>query len=69
LPALSPCDSLNVSFAPYVGPARALILGPARNTMRDVNRTLIEALRQSRKQIVCQVVEMRGSTPRKADCP
>ncbi len=34
--------------------------------MRDVVRQLIEALRQDRELIVCQVVETRGSTPQKA---
>ena len=67
MPGLSPRDSLNLSFAPYIGPARALIFRPAKNTMRDVIRTLIEALRQDREQIPGQVVEARGSTPQKAD--
>jgi xanthine dehydrogenase accessory factor len=34
--------------------------------MRDVLRTLIEALEQGREQIFCQVVETKGSTPQKA---
>ena len=34
--------------------------------MRDVVRQLIGALEQGREQIVCQVVETRGSTPQKA---
>jgi xanthine dehydrogenase accessory factor len=34
--------------------------------MRDVVRKLIEALEQNREQILCQVVETRGSTPQKA---
>jgi hypothetical protein len=35
--------------------------------MRDVIRTLIEALRQDREQIVCRVIEARGSTPQKVN--
>jgi xanthine dehydrogenase accessory factor len=34
--------------------------------MRETLRTLIEHLEQDREQIVCQVVETRGSTPQKA---
>jgi len=34
--------------------------------MRDVLRTLIEALEGGREQIFCQVVETKGSTPQKA---
>ena len=34
--------------------------------MRDVLRTLIEALEEGREQIFCQVVETKGSTPQKA---
>ena len=34
--------------------------------MRDVLRSLIEALEQDRELILCQVVETRGSTPQKA---
>jgi xanthine dehydrogenase accessory factor len=34
--------------------------------MRDVVRHLIRALEQNREQILCQVVETRGSTPQKA---
>ena len=34
--------------------------------MRDVLRALIEALEAGREQILCQVVETRGSTPQKA---
>jgi xanthine dehydrogenase accessory factor len=34
--------------------------------MRETLRTLIERLAQDREQIVCQVVETRGSTPQKA---
>lgn len=36
------------------------------NTMRDVILTLIKALEAGREQILCQVVETRGSTPQKA---
>ena len=34
--------------------------------MRDVLRTLIEALEEGREQIFCQLVETKGSTPQKA---
>src|SRR4051794_17929394 len=34
--------------------------------MRDVVRRLTDALGRGREQIVCQVVETRGSTPQKA---
>ena len=34
--------------------------------MRDLQRSLIDALERGREQIVCQVVETRGSTPQKA---
>ncbi len=34
--------------------------------MRDIFRTLIEALEAGREQIFCQVVETKGSTPQKA---
>ena len=34
--------------------------------MRDVVRRLTDALERGREQIVCQVVETRGSTPQKA---
>ena len=34
--------------------------------MRDALRHLIQALEENREQIVCQVVETRGSTPQKA---
>jgi len=34
--------------------------------MREVLRHLIQALEENREQIVCQVVETRGSTPQKA---
>ena len=37
-----------------------------RSPMRDVILTLIKALEQNREQILCQVVETRGSTPQKA---
>jgi xanthine dehydrogenase accessory factor len=36
------------------------------STMREIVRTLIEALEQDRELILCQVVETRGSTPQKA---
>src|SRR5689334_25318762 len=34
--------------------------------MRDLLRHVIESLERGREQIVCQVVETRGSTPQKA---
>jgi len=34
--------------------------------MRELQRNLIDALERGREQIVCQVVETRGSTPQKA---
>jgi xanthine dehydrogenase accessory factor len=39
---------------------------PGRNVMRELLRHLTEALEGGREQIVCQVVETRGSTPQKA---
>ncbi|MBV8074869.1 MAG: hypothetical protein JO284_00620, partial [Planctomycetaceae bacterium] len=37
-----------------------------RGAMREVLRQLIGALEGGREQLICQVVETRGSTPRKA---
>ena len=67
MPAFPPRDSLNVSFAPYIGFARALIFRPAKNTMHEVYRILIEALRMDREPIVGLVVEPRGSMSQKAN--
>src|SRR3569833_1184036 len=40
--------------------------GVELGSMRDVLRRLTDALGRGREQIVCQVVETRGSTPQKA---
>ena len=67
MPALARRDSLNVSSTHCTDPEPGTrVPDPPRSTMRDVLRTLIEALEECREQIFCQVVETKGSTPQRA---